>query len=145
MRSYFSTTELLALGGHAADLHDWGMSAVHSLGCLCTELIPPARMAALGGRPTLGLHATAAADLNLRVAILLGELRLPAGLAPLVLAFAMRDFVDQVRPTDGDDGLALVRAGQSVSRERIEDYIAAAAAAGGPLVAAAPMTLVRVP
>ena len=45
----------------------------------------------------------------------------------------MQDFIDEVRPTDSDDWLTLVRMARSVTRERIEDYVAAVAA-DGPLV-----------
>jgi hypothetical protein len=72
-------------------------------------------------------------DLNLHVARTLFLLRLPAPLAKYVLSAAVLDFVEEVRGTDTDDWLALVRGAASVPRERIEDYVAAAAA-NGPLV-----------
>ena len=50
-----------------------------------------------------------------------------------VLAAAMQDFIDEVRPVNTDDWLTLVRAARGVARERLEDYIAAAAA-DGPLI-----------
>jgi hypothetical protein len=140
--SFFSTMELLTLGGGGTDLQAWGMSAINSVGCLCAELTQRISATALVGRPQLGLLSTAAADLNLRVAIMLHELELPAALAPAVLAYAVRDFIDEVQPIDADDWLTLVRAAQAVSRDRIEDYVAAAAA-GGPLVGAAAMTMVK--
>jgi hypothetical protein len=59
--------------------------------------------------------------------------QLPAVLAKPALAAAMQDFVDSVNPTDGNDWLTLARAAQAVSRERFEDYIAAATA-DGPLL-----------
>jgi len=40
-----------------------------------------------------------------------------------------------VAPKDPDDWWTVARAAQAVPRERIEDYIAAAAAVDGPLVA----------
>jgi hypothetical protein len=131
--SFFSMTDLLYLGGGAGvDLSAWGMSALTSLGCLCTRLAAPGLSSALVGRPQVGLLATIVADLNLRVAVALRELQLPAALARSVLAAAVQDFLDRVRPSDVDDWLTLVRAARGVSRERIEDYVAAAAA-GGPL------------
>ena len=42
-------------------------------------------------------------------------------------------FIDEVKPTDDGDWLTLARAARTVTRERVEDYIAAATAAG-PLV-----------
>ena len=53
----------------------------------------------------------------------------------------MQDFIDEAKPTDDADWLTLVRAARAATRERIEDYIAAATAAG-PLV---PDTGRRVP
>jgi hypothetical protein len=131
----FSATELLALGGgRAADLDAWGMATL-AQGCVCSRLTPPGRWPTLLGRPQLGLTATGVADLNLRVAIMLRDFHLPAALAKIVLAGAMQDFIDEVKPTDDADWLTLVRAARTVSRERIEDYIAAATAVG-PLVPA---------
>jgi hypothetical protein len=60
-------------------------------------------------------------------------LHLPAPLAKYVLSAAVLDFMDEVQATDTDDWLSLVRGAAAVPRERIEDYVAAAAA-DGPLV-----------
>ena len=129
----FSATELFVLGGgHAADLDAWGMATL-AQGCICSRLTPPGRWPNLLGRPQLGLTATGVPDLNLHVAMMLKDFRLPAALAKIVLAGAMQDFIDEVKPTDDADWLTLVRAARTVSRERIEDYIAAATAAG-PLI-----------
>ena len=126
-------TELLYLGGGGGrDLSPWGMSALGSTGCLCTTRWT-GRWTALVGRPRFGLLAATVADLNLRVAVVLHELALPAALARAVVAFAVREFVERVRPADTDDWLTLVRAAQDISHERIEDYVAVATA-GGPLV-----------
>jgi hypothetical protein len=131
----FSATELLVLGGgRAADLDAWGMATL-AQGCICSRLTPPGRWPTLLGRPQLGLTATGVADLNLHVAIMLKDFSLPAALAKVVLAGAMQDFIDEVKPTDDADWLTLVRAARTVSRERVEDYIAAATAAG-PLIPA---------
>ena len=130
----FSSTELLVLGGGDLDrLRAWGMSMVVADGCLCSRLTPPGRWPTLLGRPPLGLTASAVADLNLHVATMLRDLRLPAPIAKVVLAGAMQDFIDEVRPSDDADWMTLSRAARSVTRERIEDYVAAATA-GGPLV-----------
>jgi hypothetical protein len=134
VESMFSLTELLYLGGApSAALDAWGMAALPTAGCLCTKLAPPDRWARLTGRPQLGLLATTVADLNLRVAHVLHDARLPAAIARHVLAAAMQDFIDDVRPANADDWLALVRGARGVARERLEDYIAAAAA-DGPLI-----------
>jgi hypothetical protein len=131
--SFFSMTDLLTLGGgRDFDLHAWGMSSIPVDGRLCTRMAS-LRWPALVGRPQVGLLTTAVPDLNLRIAVMLHQLQLPAGLAKWVLAGAIQDYVDGVRPSDPDDWLTLVRAGRQLSRERIEDYIAAATV-GGPLV-----------
>ena len=127
----FSATELLALGGaDLAHLGAWGMSMLAWQGCVCSRLTPPGAWPTLLGRPPLGLTASAVADLNLHVAIMLNELRLPAALAKVVLGGAMQDFIDEARPTDDADWLTLARAAATVTRERIEDHIGAATAAG---------------
>jgi hypothetical protein len=106
-------------------------------GCLCSRLPAPGIQSALVGRPQLGLLASVVADLHLRVVLALRELHLPASLAKTVLAGALREFLDRVRPSHQDDWLTMARTAQLVSRERIEDYVASATAAG-PLRPAAP-------
>jgi hypothetical protein len=102
-------------------------------GCACSRLTPPGRWPTLLGRPPLGLTASAVADLNLHVAFMLKELRLPAAIAKVVLAGAMQDFIDEAKPSDDADWLTLARTARAFTRERIEDYISAATA-GGPLM-----------
>jgi hypothetical protein len=134
--SMFSLVEALALGGGLApDLHRWGMSMITAEGCPCSRLMPPGRWLTLLGRPPLGLTATAVADLHLYTAMMLRELRLPAALAKVVLSAATQDFIDEVKPSDDSDWLTLVRFARTATRERIEDYISAATAAG-PLLPA---------
>ena len=65
----------------------------------------------------------------------LNELGLPAALARSVLSAAVLDFIEVVAPKDPDDWWTVARAAQALPRERFEDYIAAAAAVDGPLVA----------
>jgi hypothetical protein len=133
----FSTTELLVLGrASLANLHAWGMSSLFSSGCVCTRLMSPGLWRSFVGRPQLGLIAPTIADLNLHVAVMLRELRLPAAVAKSVLSAAVQDFVDEARPTDFNDWLTLVRTARDVSRERIEDYVAVATS-DGPLVPSA--------
>ena len=127
----FSLTEMLVLGGGRAAAFDaWGMSMMTVQGCLCSRLTPPGRWPTLLGRPPLGLTATAVADVHLHVAIMLKEMRLPAAIAKVVLSGAVQDFIDEAKPTDDADWLSLVRAARAATRDRIEDYIAAATAAG---------------
>jgi len=135
LESMVSLGELLALGDPAReiDLDPWGTSAMASTGCVCTRMPPPGRLPLFVGRRQVGLLATVVPDLNLHVARMLSRLRVPARLAKYVLSAAVQDFIDEVRITDPDDWLSLVRAAGAVPRDRIEDYVAAAAA-DGPLV-----------
>jgi hypothetical protein len=134
--SFFSLTELLYLGHpeNTGALDAWGVSGVAVDGCVCTKLQPPGGWILAMGRVRAGFLATHVADLTLHIATTLRELRLPAALARGVLAAATQDYIDEVKPVHGNDWLALVRAAQAVSKERIEDYIAALTAVGGPLV-----------
>jgi hypothetical protein len=130
----FSGIELLVLGGgRPADFDSWGMSMLTFHGCLCSRLTPPGRWPTLLGRPPLGLTSSGVADLNLHIAMMLKQLRLPAAIAKVVLAGAMQDFIDEVKPSDDADWLTLARTARTFTRERIEDYISAATA-GGPLM-----------
>jgi hypothetical protein len=129
--SMFSLGEILALGGgRTANLDAWGMSMVTLEGCVCSRLTPPGAWPTLLGRPPLGLTATAIADVHLHVALMLREMRLPAAIAKVVLSGAVQDFIDDVKPTDDADWLTLVRSARAATRDRIEDYIAAATATG---------------
>ena len=111
----------------------FGMSALWREGCLCTMAPAAGRLTVMTGRPRVGLIATQMADLNLRVAERLAAAKLPASLAPAILAAGVQDFVDRVAPLHADDWLTLVRAAQAVPDERIDDYIAFLTT-GGPLV-----------
>ena len=138
--SLLSMTELLVLGGGSPSaFNPWGMYALRTAGCLCTELAAPRKWRSWWGLSQAGLPAAMAADLPLRVAVVLHNLHLPSALAKPVLAAAMQDFIDGVNPTDGNDWLTLARAAQAVGRERFEDYIAAATA-DGPLLPDVPET-----
>ena len=132
---FFSLGELVVLGraGRDIDLDPWGTAAILSTGCVCTRMPSPGGLALLVGRRQLGLLATAVPDLNLHIARMLAHLHIPTRLAKYVLSAAVQDFVDEVRATDPDDWLSLVRGARAMSLERIEDYVAAAAA-DGPLM-----------
>ena len=134
MPAMFTLSELLVLGGgRLDDFGAWGMSMVALSGCICTALQIPGSLATLVGRPQLGLTSTVVADLNLHVAMMLKELQLPAALTRLVASGAMQDFIDHVRPLDDGDWLTLARNARTITRDRIEDYLAIATAVG-PLV-----------
>jgi hypothetical protein len=127
----YSLTELLLLGGgRIADLQPWGMGVIAVNGCFCSRLLSADAWQSLGGRPQLGLAAAVVPDVNFRVAMVLKELNLPAQLARIVLSAAIQDFIDEVRPSDDNDWLSLSRTARAISRERIEDYVAAATATG---------------
>jgi hypothetical protein len=134
LESMLSLGELLTLGdpAHEIDLDPWGASALVSTGCVCTRMAT-GRLPLFLGRRQIGLLATAVPDLNLHVARMLARLKLPARLTKFVLSAAVQDFIDEVRGTDPDDWLSLIRGAGAVPRDRIEDYVAAAAA-DGPLV-----------
>jgi hypothetical protein len=143
----FSLGELVILGGGAqgADLDAWGTSGYASAGCLCTHLVMPSDWRLFTGRSQVAYLSFVVPDLNLRVAAALGELHLPAALARPVLAAAVQDFIDEATPTDGNDWWSLARWAQQLPRQRIEDYVAAAAAVDGPLVPADEPPFVAVP
>jgi hypothetical protein len=135
---FLSLAELFVLGGgDLADLHRWGTAMTPIWGCLCTRMPAPNAWRFVTGRPQVGVLGSAVGDVMLHVAVSLDELDLPAPLARSVASAAMQQFLDTVTPNDGNDWLALVRGAQTISRERIEDFVAAAAAVGGPLVPAA--------
>jgi hypothetical protein len=73
-------------------------------------------------------------EVQLKVAQLLADMRLPAALARPVLASAMQDFIDEVAPHDPNDWWTLSVTAQAMRHQRFEDYVAAAAAVDGPLV-----------
>lgn len=131
-----SLTELVLIGDGPApsELAPWGSMALPLTGCPCTHVVLPAMWPLLIGRPQLSLAAASVSDLNIRIAVALSELRLPAQLAKPVLAAAIQDFIEDAAPLDGGDWWGLARAARTLSRERIEDYVAAAASVGGALM-----------
>src|SRR5262249_17675348 len=108
-------------------------SARRTESCLCALAPSTGRLTIVAGRPQQGLVATEVADLNLRVAERLEAAKLPASLAPAVLAAAVQDFVERANPLHPNDWLTLVRAAQAVPDDRIDDYIASLTT-GGPFV-----------
>jgi hypothetical protein len=112
--TYLSLAELLQLGrgGVGTSLDTWGPSAWPGDTCLCTRLNLWNNWMLLAGRPRLGLLATEMPDLNLRVAVALHDLKLPAVLAKDILLAATLDYIETVAPTDNGDWLTLVRSGR---------------------------------
>jgi hypothetical protein len=133
--SLLSLDELFVLGGGSlSEVHAWGTAMTPSWGCLCTRMPAPNVWRFLTGRPQAGLLGSAVPDVTLHVAAGLHDLGLPAALAKSILSTEMQQFVDTARPNDGNDWLALVRGAMMITRERFEDFVAAAAAVGGPLL-----------
>jgi hypothetical protein len=136
--SIFSLAEQLALGGGApgANVDAWGMAAFTSVGCACTRMIAPGGWPLFAGRPQLAFMSFVVSDLNLRVATILSEMGLPSALERPVLEAAVQDFIDEVAPADASDWLPLSQLARALTRQRVEDYVASAAAVDGPLVPA---------
>jgi hypothetical protein len=131
----FTLGELAVAGGvTGVNLDAWGTSALQSEGCLCTRFLLPARWRLFSGKPQLGLMAASMPDLNLQVALVLRELGVPVALTRSVLSAAVLEFVEDVNLTDVNDWRSLVRAARATRMERIQDFVAAAAAVDGPLV-----------
>jgi hypothetical protein len=126
-----SMSQQLVLGGARPEAFAaWGTAVAGPFGCVCTQLTTPARWSPMARRPQMGLIAAVVSDVNLYVAVTLKQLQLPAALARVVASAAVQDLIDSVKPTDPGDWLTLVRSARSMSRERMEDYVAAATATG---------------
>jgi hypothetical protein len=129
--------ELFWLGAprpsEAAPLDPWGAALLPLTGCLCLGMPHPRPWEELAGRPASGVMAVRAVDVSLLVAETLHDLDLPAALAQGLVAYAMQDVLDRAQPAFLDDWFAISEVTTAITRERLEDYIAALAAAG-PLV-----------
>jgi hypothetical protein len=77
--------------------------------------------------------ATGFPDLNLRLAEMLAELRMPATLLPSVLPAATWDFVLNVRSGDFADRQGLVDFVDALTTDRVEQYLSLLTT-DGPLV-----------
>ena len=133
---YWSLGEVLGLGlaGSAArDLDAWGSSTRPIDGGLERHLALRLDWHDVAGHRGLDLFSTRFVDLQLRVAELLADLKLPAGLASGVMAYAMWDLVMNAQMADRDDWLAVHRTAQRLSADRLTDYVAALTV-DGPLV-----------
>ena len=82
------------------------------------------------GRLGSRLLGAAMPDLTLRVAEHLATLRVPPSLFPGVTAMAIQDFIDGAPPIYDDDWWGIVGYAGRLSRETVEDYVAALVAAG---------------
>jgi hypothetical protein len=141
LAAFLSPTELFWLGLDkipiASRLHAWGAPAEPRFGCLCLELLQPHSWETLAGRWHSGILSSGFPDLNLRLAELLAELRMPASLLAPVLAAATLDLVDTAAVRDSDDRRALVEFVSGLRPVRVEQYLALLTA-DGPLVPVEP-------
>jgi hypothetical protein len=131
VRGMFSLAELFRLGGGSpSTVNGWGTSHEPVTGCLCVRFPDDTAWPLAMGRLDTGQTTARLADLNLRVAMWLADLGVPAGLFPSVMAFATQDYIDSVPLVHADDWIALAERGAALSRERVEDYISAVLASG---------------
>ena len=136
--AFLSPTELLWLGLDRrpldSRLNAWGAPGEPRLGCLCLRLLDPRPLDALAGRWDSGILASGFADLNLRLAEILAEMKMPAPLLSPVLAAATLELINTAVSRDQDDRRGLVEFVRTVAAERVELYLALLTS-GGPLVA----------
>jgi hypothetical protein len=127
----FSLAELFRLGGGTPSAIDsWGTSHEALTGCLCIRFPDDTAWSITIGRPDTGQLGARVAELNLRVAAMLADLGVPATLFPAVMALATQDYIDTVPLLYPDDWAALTGRASSLTRERVEDYVAAVMASG---------------
>jgi hypothetical protein len=133
--AFLSPVELLWLGKASIGqrFHAWGVPAEARLGCHCVRLMDRQPLEFLDGRWHSGISATGFPDLNLRVAELLADLKMPAPLLAPVLRSAMLDLVDSAMTRDSDDRRAMVDFVQALRPERVEQFLALLTT-DGPLV-----------
>jgi hypothetical protein len=135
--AFLSPSELLWLGlGPTridARLQAWGAPARPRLGCLCLQLFDPRPLEPFTGRWGSGIFATSFPDLNLRLAELLAELRMPAALVGPILTSATLELVNNTASRDADDRRALVEFVSALTLDRLEQYLALLTT-DGPLV-----------
>jgi hypothetical protein len=135
--TFLSPMELFWLGleGTTPDprLNVWGAPGEPRFGCLCLRLLDRQPPDTLAGRWRSGILASAFPDLNLRLAELLSDLKMPAPLLGPVLASATFDLVYNAISRDEDDRRGLVDFVQALRVERLEEYLALLTT-DGPLV-----------
>jgi hypothetical protein len=135
---FFSLGELLDLGAPGrAGWDAWGVA--DGIGSGLRLRLPRALpLDEASGRPAEPALAGAFVDLGLRVALHLAERRLPASLAPPLLATLLPDLLAEARPVAPDDRLALDAWVRALPRERLDDAIASLSGRGPLLPAPQP-------
>jgi hypothetical protein len=129
----FSTAEMFWLGSNDRPfdrLDAWGTSFEPQSGCYCLRFPAAGAWDHAVGRVGGRLLGSAVPDLTLRVAEHMAALKVPAALFPGVLALATQDFIDGAPPIFDDDWVGIVGYAGRLSREMVQDYVAAVVAAG---------------
>ncbi|MFN8059760.1 MAG: hypothetical protein U0Q12_11425 [Vicinamibacterales bacterium] len=122
----FSLTDLYWLGRDGASVGvAWGTSGLPASGCLCQALPVPRPLSGVIGRPGTGLVATRFGDLPILAALTLKDFDLPAPLARGLVVLLTQTTLDAARPVHGDDLIAFSRAIRGLTRNQMEDYVAA--------------------
>jgi hypothetical protein len=134
VENQLSLAELLVLGEPDSASDAWGANGQLPFGCVCTRFPGPRTWRVVAGRPQLAMLAAATVEMNLELAQRFAAARLPAALLPSVLETAMQDFVDQVDTADPGDRMAVLWYPRTISRNALEDAVAATASLDGPLV-----------
>jgi hypothetical protein len=116
------------------DIHAWGAPTQSIDGAWALRFPGPEPIDAVGGRQASAYLPGRFADLTLRLAELMADLRVPAPLTREVLRTALQRFVDEAHPAYPDDWLALVRHAGEVTRAQVEDYVYGLTVTDGPLV-----------
>ena len=135
--AFLGPVELLWLGLEKApvapSLDGWGAPAEPRLGCICLQLLDRRAWETFAGRWQSGIFSSAFPDLNLRLAEMLAQLKMPGALLAPILSAATPDLAETPTSRDHDDRRALVEAVQAMKIERLEQYLALLTS-DGPLV-----------
>jgi hypothetical protein len=129
----FTLLETFQLGtaaDSAGDLDGWGASLLAWNGCLCLAMPSPQAWEDLEGRAAAGYLAARLPDLQLRIAELLHELRVPAALAHPILLGAFQDLLDEATVNRPDDHKAASRYAATYPRSRVEAAVSSLTATG---------------
>ena len=135
--SLVAPVELLWLGLERKPLdawvHAWGSPAEPRVGCLCLRMPVRRQLESYAGRWDSGILVSVFPDLNLRLAELLADLKMPARLLPSVLAAATLDLINLTFSRGQDDRRGLVDFVHGLTQDRLELYLALLTT-DGPLV-----------
>jgi hypothetical protein len=135
--SLLSPTEVLWAGLSGARLppafHAWGGPAEPRLGCLCLRMLDRRPWEMFAGRWHSGVPTSGFSDLNIRVTELLSDVPMPAALTAAVVASATPELIERAAMRDHDDYRGLIEFVRSLTRVRVEQYLALLTT-DGPLV-----------